>query len=80
MITPSARRRAEHRRSLFLLVLGLTLAALCWLIQPHPLGGRPPETDTASSTAAAPAEPALRPNDPTEPLLGVRLIRPGEED
>jgi len=79
MITPSARRRAEHRRSLFLLVLGLTLAVLCWLVQPHPLGGRPAEAET-SSTAAAPAEPALRPNAPTEPLLGVRLIRPGDED
>lgn len=74
-----ARRRARHRRNLLLLVLGATAAAACWLVRPFALAGRAPAPERAA-VAAAPAEPALRPNPATEPVLGLRAAKPGEAD
>lgn len=75
---PSSRRRAVFRRNLYLLLLGIALATLAALLRPHAFGdGRLP---AAGDAAAAPAEPALRPNAATEPVLGQRAPEPGEED
>lgn len=75
---PSSRRRALFRRNLYLLVAGLALATLAALLRPHAFGeGR---LAVAGDAAAAPAEPALRPGAPTEPVLGWRTPEPGEED
>lgn len=74
----SSRRRALLRRNLYLLLLGLALATLASLLRPHAFGeGR---MTVAGDASAAPAEPALRPNAPTEPVLGQRTPGPGEED
>lgn len=78
MIGPSSRRRALFRRNLYLLLLGLALAALAALLRPHAFGsGR---VEVGGVAAAGPAEPALRPNAATERVLGSRTPRPGEED
>lgn len=78
MIGPSSRRRALFRRNLYLLLLGLALAILAAVLRPHAFGeGR---MTVAADATAAPAEPALRPNPPTEPVLGQRTPGPGEED
>jgi len=78
MIGPSPRRRAVFRRSLYLLVAGVALAALAALMRPHATGE--PRLVVPGEAAVAPAEPALRPNAPSEPVLGTRTPSPGEED
>lgn len=75
---PSSRRRAVFRRNLYLLLLGLALAVLAAWVRPHALGEA--GITVAGDASAAPAEPALRPNPPTEPVLGQRTPGPGEED
>lgn len=75
---PSSRRRAVFRRNLYLLLLGLALAVLAAWVRPHAVGEV--GVTVAGDAAAAPAEPALRPNPPTEPVLGQRTPGPGEED
>lgn len=75
---PSSRRRAVFRRNLYLLVAGLVLATLAALLRPHAFGEA--RIAVAGDASAAPAEPALRPNAPTEPVLGQRTPGPGEED
>jgi hypothetical protein len=72
---PSSRQRAGHRRSLYLIALGLAAALACLLVPAAELG-----RDIAPGEAAAngaPPEPALRPNAPTEPTLGRRVSGPG---
>lgn len=78
MIGPSSRRRALLRRNLYLLLLAAALAALAALLRPHPFGE--PRIEVAGEATAGPAEPALRPNAATEPVLGSRTPEPGEED
>lgn len=74
----ASRRRAVFRRNLYLILLGLPLAALACLLRPHAIGEA--RIVVAGDAAAAPAETALRPNAPTEPVLGQRMPGPGEED
>lgn len=74
----SSRRRASFRLNLYLLVLGLALATLAALLRPHARGAA--RIVVSGDAAAAPAEAALRPNAPTEPVLGSRAPGPGEED
>lgn len=72
---PSSRQRAGHRRTLYLLVGGLAAAAACFVIKPSPLAPPAPQAEAASP--GAPPEAAIRPNDPTEPVLGLRVSGPG---
>jgi hypothetical protein len=74
----STGRRAGFRRDLYLLLAGLALATLAALLRGHAFGE--PRMPVLAEASAAPAEPAPRPNAPTEPVLGTRTPSPGEED
>jgi len=71
---PSSRQRAEQRRTLFLILLGAAAGVACLLVRPVGLGSPPA---AAAPREAAPAEAAIRPNPPTEPVAGSRLSGPG---
>jgi len=72
MTTPSdlSRHRSGQRRALLIVLLGATTAVSCLLLDPPALAERPA---VATSREAAPAEPAIRPNPPTEPVAGLRV-------
>lgn len=72
---PSSRQRSLHRRNLYLLVGSLAAAAACLLVDPLETG-----TDATPSEGASPGAPpesAIRPNAPTEPVMGSRVAAPG---
>lgn len=72
---PSARQRASHRRALYLILVGVAAAVACLLVEPVQLGS---DASPAEATpAGAPPAAAIRPNPPTEPILGHRVAGPG---
>jgi hypothetical protein len=72
---PTSRERAAHRRSLYLLIAGLAAAAGCLLIDIAEPGRE--WAPTAGASPGAPPETAIRPNAPTEPVMGSRVDGPG---
>jgi hypothetical protein len=74
-VIPNSRQRASHRRALFLFVGGIAAAIACLLVEPLALGSSPTPEGTANGSA--PPEAAIRPNGPTEPVLGRRVSEPG---
>lgn len=70
----SSRRRAEQRRTFLLILLGAAAAVACVLARPLASGERPA---AVAPREAAPAETAIRPNPPTEPVAGSRIAGPG---
>ncbi len=72
---PSSRRRAIHRRNLYLMVAGVAAAAACLLVEPVETGADAAPAERMSP--GAPPEIAVRPNAPTEPVMGARAPGPG---
>ncbi|MFN7341159.1 MAG: hypothetical protein ACK5VI_08800 [Opitutia bacterium] len=71
----SSGKRSNRRRQLYLLVAGLAAATACLLVEPMAIGAD--AAPSAGVSPGAPPECAIRPNAPTEPIMGNRVAAPG---